>query len=100
MPKTKEELFAFPLDWTALLDNQIIENICRPWIAKKMNEYMGAEEPVMINLVVRLLKQRCADRQLYQKVEHILDDAAEDFVEKLWRTLVFEQKKIEAGLYK
>jgi len=29
-----------------------------------------------------------------------LDEASEEFVEKLWRVLVFEDMKIEEGLYK
>ena len=34
-----------------------------------------------------------------EKMEAILDDESADFVEKLWRLMVFEQMKIEAGLY-
>ena len=56
---------------------------------------MGAEEQSMINIVVKLLKQKCTDRQLFGKIENILDEASEEFVEKLWRLIVFEDLKIK-----
>lgn len=99
MPKKKEEIFAHQLKWQSLFDHNIIEQICRPWIAKKIREYMGAEEPMMINIVIKLLKQKCTETQLLNKIQNILDEASEEFVEKLWRVLVFEDMKIEAGLY-
>jgi len=48
-------LFSHSLDWDVLLSSDSINHICRPWIAKKIKEYMGAEEPMMINIVVKLL---------------------------------------------
>ena len=60
---------------------------------------MGAEEPTMINIVVKLLMQKCTKDQLLNKIQDILDEAAEEFVEKLWRVLVFEDMKVQAGLY-
>jgi hypothetical protein len=32
---------------------------------------------------------------LFGKIESILDDASEEFVEKLWRLIVFEDLKIK-----
>jgi len=34
---------------------------------------------------------------LLNKISNILDDASEEFVEKLWRVLVFEDMKLRAG---
>ena len=95
IPQKKQELFEYKLDWNLLFENETIEKVCRPWIAKKIIEYMGAEEQSMINIVVKLLKQKCTDRQLFGKIESILDDASEEFVEKLWRLIVFEDLKIK-----
>ena len=100
LPSKKEELFAYQLDWASLLDYSIITKICRPWIAKKIKEYMGVEEPMMINIVLKLLNQKCTDKQLLGKINNILDDASEEFVEKLWRVLVFEDMKIKAEITK
>ena len=98
MPKGKD-LFDFALNWQIILDYRVIDSVCKPWIAKKMEEYLGAEEQTIIDLVIRLLKAKCNPSQLREKMEAILDEESEDFVEKLWRLMVFEQMKIEAGLY-
>lgn len=62
LPKKKEELFDYTLDWDSLLKYEIINKTCRPWIAKKINEYMGAEEQSMIQLVLKLLNQKCTHK--------------------------------------
>ncbi len=56
IPLKKQDLYEYKLDWNSLFENEIIEKVCRPWIAKKIVEYMGAEEQSMINIVVKLLK--------------------------------------------
>ena len=55
LPKTTEDLFAHNIDWDKLISADIILRICKPWIGKKIKEYMGVEEPMMINIVVKLL---------------------------------------------
>ena len=55
LPSKKEDLFEYQLDWASLFDFEIITKICRPWIAKKIKEYMGVEEPMMINIILKLL---------------------------------------------
>jgi hypothetical protein len=69
-------LFAYSLDWNKLNDANVVNRICRPWIAKKIKELMGVEEPMMINIVVKLLLQKCSHSQLLHKIESILDDAS------------------------
>jgi hypothetical protein len=32
-------------------------------------------------------------------MQNIMDDACEEFVEKLWKVIVFEDMKIRAGMY-
>ena len=98
MPKGND-LFAFKLNWQMLIDYRVIDSVCKPWIAKKMVDYLGAEEQTIIDLVLRLLKAQSSDSIMREKMEAILDDESADFVEKLWRLMVFEQMKIEAGFY-
>lgn len=52
LPKNREEVFAFELDWDNLSKYKVIEKVARPWIAKKIKEYLGVEEMAMISLVV------------------------------------------------
>ncbi len=44
LPKSKEEILAYKLDWNSLLRHDIVERVARPWIGKKIKEYMGIEE--------------------------------------------------------
>ena len=68
MPKSKEEIFAYAIDWPSLLQYDIIQKICKPWVGKKIFEYMGVEEPTMINIVLKLLNQKCTEKQLLSKI--------------------------------
>lgn len=45
-------MFAAELDWAALEKHRVVDKVARPWIAKKIKEYLGVEEAAMINLVV------------------------------------------------
>lgn len=47
---------AYKLNWEQLLQLNLIERIARPWVTKKFKEYLGVEEPVMINLVLQILQ--------------------------------------------
>ena len=100
LPKEQQEIFAYAIDWDAVQKFEVVQRIARPWVAKKIKEYLGVEEPGMIRLVVELLETgQCTPDTLLQKVQSILDDVSEIFVKKLWQVLIFEQLKIEAGIY-
>ena len=71
----------------------------RPWVAKKIKEYLGVEEEAMIKLVLNHINNRLSAAALYEKVFPILDDVAETFVLKLWQVILFEHEKIERGVY-
>ena len=62
----------------------MIERIVRPWVAKKIKEYLGVEEEAMIRLVINHVTNRLSAQSLLDKVAPILDDVAEIFVIKLW----------------
>jgi hypothetical protein len=70
--------------------------VARPFIAKKIKEYLGVEEEAMIKLVLNHLSSgdSCTADGLFTKVEAILDDVADQFVQKLWQVLLFERAKI------
>ena len=83
-----------------LEEHTVIERIVRPWVAKKIKEYLGVEEEAMIRLVVNHVTNKLSAWALYDKVAPILDDVAESFVLKLWQVIVFENQKIVNGVYK
>lgn len=45
-------MFAAEIDWDDLQKHKVIEKVAKPWITKKIKEYLGVEEMAMISLVV------------------------------------------------
>jgi len=78
------------IDYEALEVNTVIERVVRPWVAKKIKEYLGVEEEAMIRLVLNHITNKLSAAALFDKVAPILDDLAESFVLKLWQVVLFE----------
>ena len=54
----------------------------------------------MIDMVLaHIVKPESTAEGLLAKVAEILDDVADQFVFKLWQVLIFEQLKVEKGVY-
>jgi len=77
----------------------VTERVVRPWVAKKIKEYLGVEEEAMIRLVLNHVTNRLPASSLFDKIAPILDDVAENFCLKFWQVVLFEQEKIEQGVY-
>eukprot|EP01105_Mastigella_eilhardi_P016663 TRINITY_DN380_c0_g1_i2.p1 TRINITY_DN380_c0_g1~~TRINITY_DN380_c0_g1_i2.p1 ORF type:complete len:720 (+),score=230.24 TRINITY_DN380_c0_g1_i2:316-2160(+) len=90
IPTDKDSLFAYAVDWATVDSSGLVENRLRPWITKKISEYMGEEEETLINFVVSKLKEHTQPGEILQQLEVVLDNEAEMFVIKLWRMLIFE----------
>ena len=60
---------------------------------------MGVEEPTVVQLIVKHLNGRPTPQALKDKLKHILDEKTDEFVQKLWQTMIFEHMKIEEGMY-
>ena len=61
----------------------------KPWIEKKMVEYLGEEEPTLIDFIITKLQNKCHPNDIYEELEPILDTEANIFVIKLWRMLIY-----------
>ena len=68
----------------------------RPWIVKKIIEYLGEEETVLINFIVTKISTPCNPEDLYTELSPVLDVDTEPFVMKLWRMFVFSVLKAAA----
>ena len=100
LPKEKEAVFKYPLNWSLLFKHEVLEKVGRAWIAKKIKEYMGVEEPSIVQHILKILGRAPQPEALRDKLlKEILDVKTEEFLFKLWQTLVFENMKIEEGLY-
>ncbi|RXG73203.1 RNA-binding protein 25 [Armadillidium vulgare] len=50
IPTSKAELFAYPID-ASLVDRGLMEKRIRPWINKKIIEYIGEPEPTLVDFI-------------------------------------------------
>ncbi|XP_024530291.1 RNA-binding protein 25 isoform X3 [Selaginella moellendorffii] len=98
IPKTKEELFNYRVDW-AIYDKHKLHEKMRPWISKKITEYLGEEEVSFVDFIVNNTCKHVSAESMLEKLS-VLDDEAEMFVLKMWRMLIFEIRRIETGLAK
>ncbi|XP_073001183.1 RNA-binding motif protein 25 isoform X1 [Typha latifolia] len=97
IPKTKEELFVYEINW-AIYDKHQLQERMRPWISKKITEFLGEEEATLVDYIVSCTKDHVQASKMLELLQSILDDEAEMFVLKMWRMLIFEIKKVETGL--
>ncbi|KAK1296695.1 hypothetical protein QJS10_CPB15g00918 [Acorus calamus] len=97
IPKTKEELFSYEINWAVYDEHELHERM-KPWISKKITEFLGEEEPTLVDYIVTSTKEHLKAFQMLELLQSILDDEAEMFVLKMWRMLIFEIKKVETGL--
>lgn len=99
IPTEKDQLFACQLDWS-LLDENLMERRIRPWVTKKIAEYLGEKEVDLIDFVCTLLNNRSEGKLILREVATVLDDEAEKFVVHMWRLLIFELEAKKIGLRK
>ncbi|KAF5443165.1 hypothetical protein F2P56_035747 [Juglans regia] len=97
IPRTKEELFSHEINW-AVYDKHGLHERMRPWISKKIAEFLGEEETTLVDYIVSSTQEHVKASQMLELLHSILDDEAEMFVLKMWRMLIYEIKRVEAGL--
>jgi hypothetical protein len=98
VPTDTQALFAFPLKrqylTTALVDEQI-----RPVVEKRVVEFLGVQEELLVETVVDGLKEGKEARAIVGEVEGALDEEdAEALVKKVWRVVVFVVEERARGL--
>lgn len=52
LPKDQSVVLETQIKWPLLAKENVTERVVRPWVAKKVKEYLGVEEQDMISLVV------------------------------------------------
>lgn len=92
----------FPISFSlthhyAYLQHALHERM-RPWISKKITEFLGEEETTLVDYIVSSTQEHVKASQMLELLQSILDEEAEMFVLKMWRMLIFEIKKVETGL--
>ncbi|KAK4784342.1 hypothetical protein SAY86_018710 [Trapa natans] len=98
IPKTKEDLFSYEINW-ALYDQHQLHERMRPWISKKITEFLGEEEKSLVDYIVSSTQEHVKASEMLDTLKSILDEEAEMFVLKMWRMLIYEIKRVETGLH-
>merc|ERR1719183_1782720 len=96
VPTDKAKAFAFEIDWDVVHGNQIIEKKLRPWVRKKVTEFLGAEEQGMIEFIMRKVSSHTPPGTILAELEGFIDEEAENFTLKMWRMLIFEVLRVKA----
>uniref|UniRef100_A0A158P9J6 RRM domain-containing protein n=1 Tax=Angiostrongylus cantonensis TaxID=6313 RepID=A0A158P9J6_ANGCA len=97
IPTTKDELFAHVIDWR-YVDRSLIEQRVRPWVAKKIMEFLGEEEGALVDFVCEKVASKTSPDRILGDIAMILDEDAEVFVVKMWRLLIYESEAKKLGL--
>lgn len=99
IPTEKNALFAFQLDWS-VIDTNLMEKRIRPWINKKIIEYIGEPEPTLVDFICSKVLAGSQPQGILDDVQMVLDEEAEVFVVKMWRLLIYEVEAKKLGLVK
>jgi RNA-binding protein 25 len=99
IPTKKEDLFTYPLDWS-LLDSNLMEKRIKPWVTKKIVEYIGEEEATLTDFICSSIMLKKSAETILSDIRVVLDDEAEVFVVKMWRLIVYEIEAKKHGLSK
>eukprot|EP01029_Cantina_marsupialis_P020249 TRINITY_DN473_c9_g1_i1.p1 TRINITY_DN473_c9_g1~~TRINITY_DN473_c9_g1_i1.p1 ORF type:complete len:813 (-),score=277.20 TRINITY_DN473_c9_g1_i1:78-2516(-) len=90
IPAKTSDLFNFQVDWNSVKENNLIERKMKPWVSKKIAEYLGEEEPTMISFILEQLNENTKPKEVLKELKLVLDDDSEVFMSKLWRYLIFQ----------
>jgi RNA-binding protein 25 len=90
IPTDRDALFAFPIDWAVVDAQGLVESKMRAWTGKKMLEYLGEEEPAMVDFVLAKLRDHVRPQAILDELRQVLEEEADMFVALLWRKLAFE----------
>jgi len=115
IPTDKDELFNYTIDWAvvdkvrisefvgiffllfvwlirllSVTQHELVQTKLKPWISRKIVEYLGAEESVLIEYICTQIAEHKPPSAIREELAIVLEDEADVFVVKLWRMLIFE----------
>lgn len=89
LPDDSDQLFKWSVKWEKLNDN-ILEDIIRPFVTTNIIEFLGIQEDDLIDFVVQHVKNHKSAESLLEELEITLDEDAKVFTDRLWRVLIEE----------
>ncbi|KAJ1333072.1 RNA-binding protein 25 [Microdochium nivale] len=97
IPNETAGLWGWDVQWD-YLDESVIREKLRPFIEKKLVEYLGVQEELLIEVVEEHLRKHSKPSELVEELAEALDDEAEPLVKKLWRMVIFFTESEKRGL--
>ncbi|KAI1367642.1 hypothetical protein F5Y08DRAFT_297891 [Xylaria arbuscula] len=97
IPNEKDGLWGWDVKWD-YLDESVIREKLRPFVEKKLVEYLGVQEQLLIEVVEEHLRKHGQPGELVEELAEALDDEAEALVKKLWRMVIFFTESEKRGL--
>ncbi|CAK7268030.1 hypothetical protein SEPCBS119000_002847 [Sporothrix epigloea] len=97
IPTTQQGLWAWPVQWS-YMDDGVVRDKLRPFVEKKVVEYLGVQEQFLVEVVETHLRKHGTPEALVDELQEALDEAAEDLVKKLWRMVIFFTESEKRGL--
>ncbi|KAK7420531.1 hypothetical protein QQX98_002730 [Neonectria punicea] len=97
IPSDKDGLWNWQVKWD-YMDEGVVREKLRPFVEKKIVEYLGVQEEMLVEAVEEHLRGHGTAAALVDELEGALDDEAEDLVKKLWRMVIFFTESEKRGL--
>ncbi|KAG6055391.1 hypothetical protein E4U17_003006 [Claviceps sp. LM77 group G4] len=97
IPSEKEGLWNWEVKWD-YMDDSIVREKLRPFVEKKVVDYLGVQEEMLVEAVEEHLRKHGTAPALVDELEGALDEDAEDLVKKLWRMVIFFTESEKRGL--
>ncbi|KXT07552.1 hypothetical protein AC578_10251 [Pseudocercospora eumusae] len=88
IPHESEKLYAHTIKWDSL-SQSLIDAQIRPFVERKVVEYLGLQEESLVNVVLDGIRDKRSPTAIRDEIEEALDDEAELLMRKVWRLLIF-----------
>jgi len=101
IPKKKDELLVYEVSWDVVDQYNLVPRI-KSYLAKKIRDTLGDEEPTMIEFVLTKMELHTTPREIIDELSDVLgDDDATRLVLKVWRKflLLIEKSKREISVH-
>ncbi|SCV67742.1 BQ2448_5353 [Microbotryum intermedium] len=96
VPKSKDEVFAWPIYWSGLNEALITKELV-PFTTSMIVESLGFEEEELLSAVMTHIRRHAAPQALIEELEPVLDEETSDFVVKFWRELILRTELSKKG---
>lgn len=97
IPNDKDGLWAWDVKWEFVDETIIVEKL-RPFVEKKIMEYLGVQEDMLVEVVENHVREHKKPQDLVENLEGPLEEEAEVLVKKLWRMVIFFSESEKRGL--